>query len=105
MNRQSNKIDQVTKEMHRKQEQLRLRKKTNSEIHSTKPISIIYSEDKNNENNESPDSTISISNGIQQSTVPTQKLIVHQYYNVYVGMSDEEWTKARDAFIAAYFKE
>ncbi|CAF2921340.1 unnamed protein product [Rotaria sp. Silwood2] len=76
-----------------------------SDVHSTNPTSIVHSEDKNNENNISRDSTTSVSTGIQQSTVPTKKLIVHQIYNVYVGMSDEEWIKTRDAFIAAYFND
>ncbi|CAF0823513.1 unnamed protein product [Rotaria sp. Silwood1] len=75
------------------------------DIHSTNSTFIVRSEDQNNENNKSLDSTISIPNGIQQSTVPKRKSIVHQFYNVYAGMSDEEWTKTRDAFIAAYFKK
>jgi len=41
----------------------------------------------------------------QQSAVPTQKLFAHQFYNVYAGMTDEEWTKVRNAFVAQYFSE
>lgn len=42
---------------------------------------------------------------IQQSTVPTQKLFAHQFYDVYAGMTDEEWTKVRKAFVAQYLSE
>ena len=41
----------------------------------------------------------------QQSAVPTQKLFAHQFYDVYAGMTDEEWTKVRNAFVAQYFSE
>jgi hypothetical protein len=41
----------------------------------------------------------------QQSTVPTQKLFAHQFYNVYAGMTDDEWNKVRNAFVAQYFSD
>jgi hypothetical protein len=41
----------------------------------------------------------------QQSAASTQKLFAHQFYNVYAGMTDEEWAKVRDAFVAQYFSE
>jgi hypothetical protein len=42
----------------------------------------------------------------QQSTIPsTQKLFAHQFHNVYAGMTDEEWTKVRNAFVSQYFSE
>lgn len=36
----------------------------------------------------------------RRSNVPTQKLFAHQYYDVYAGMTDEEWVKIRNAFVA-----
>jgi hypothetical protein len=42
----------------------------------------------------------------QQSTMTsTQKLFAHQFYDVYAGMTDEEWTKVRNAFVAQFFSE
>ena len=42
---------------------------------------------------------------IQQSAKPTQKLFAHQFYDVYAGMTDEEWIRVRNAFVAQYFSE
>lgn len=41
----------------------------------------------------------------QQSGKSTQKLFAHQFYDVYAGMTDEEWAKVRNAFVAQYFSE
>lgn len=41
----------------------------------------------------------------QQSTVPKQKLFAHQFYDVYAGMTDEEWTKVRNAFVTQYLTD
>ena len=35
----------------------------------------------------------------------SQKLYAHQFYDVYAGMTDEEWTKVRNAFVAQFFDE
>ena len=42
---------------------------------------------------------------IQQSTKPREKLFAHQFYDVYSGMTDEEWMKVRNAFVAQYFSD
>ena len=39
------------------------------------------------------------------SNQPTQKLFAHQFYDVYAGMTDEEWIKVRNAFVAQHFSE
>lgn len=44
-------------------------------------------------------------NPASSSNQPTQKLFAHQFYDVYAGMTDEEWTKVRKAFVAQYFTE
>ena len=36
---------------------------------------------------------------------PTQKLFAHQFYDVYAGMTDEEWAKVRNAFVAQFFDD
>jgi hypothetical protein len=41
----------------------------------------------------------------QQLSKPTEKLFAHQFFDVYAGMTDEEWTKVRNAFVAQYFSE
>ena len=42
---------------------------------------------------------------IQQSSQPREKLFAHQFYDVYAGMTDEEWIKVRNAFVAQHFSE
>jgi hypothetical protein len=42
---------------------------------------------------------------IQQSAKSTQKLFAHQFYDVYAGMTDEEWKKVRNAFVAQYLSD
>ena len=36
---------------------------------------------------------------------PTQKLFAHQFYDVYAGMTEEEWNKVRNAFMAQLFDD
>lgn len=36
---------------------------------------------------------------------PTEKLFAHQFYDVYAGMTDDEWIKVRNAFMAQFFDD
>lgn len=49
--------------------------------------------------------TTSLPTIIQQSTKPREKLFAHQFYDVYADMTDEEWMKVRNAFVAQYFSD
>ncbi|CAF1024640.1 unnamed protein product [Adineta steineri] len=51
------------------------------------------------------DNSLSSPSITRRSAGPKQKLFAHQFYDVYEGMTDEEWTKVRDAFVAQYFSE
>lgn len=60
---------------------------------------------KKNVSSKSLCSTASTSTDSQQSISATKRFMPHPFFNVYNGMSYEEWAKTRDAFVAAYFKE
>jgi hypothetical protein len=49
--------------------------------------------------------TSSLPNITQQLNKPTQKLFAHQFFDVYAGMTDEEWSKVRNAFVSQFFSE
>ncbi|CAF3183148.1 unnamed protein product [Rotaria socialis] len=119
MNRTNNNTDQATKEMHRKHEhrhllltnapknrheQMNLSKQTNPQAVGIKYASVIVLTQV--KNNKSLDSKSYVSSrGTQQPITPRETFIDHPFFNVYNGMPYEEWTKTRDAFVAAYFKE
>ncbi|CAF4811315.1 unnamed protein product, partial [Rotaria sp. Silwood1] len=102
-------------------QQLRLRKRKNSQTQKIQRPSTVRFEDDDNENDSdnyerSPEhismtdlslvqapSSISAIN--QQPALPAQKLFAHQFYDVYAGMTDDEWIKVRNAFVAQYFSE
>lgn len=91
------------------------------QVQTNKRTSVVRFEDDENENDSdtydpSPehismtDSTLirttsSLPVITQQSTVPAQKLFAHQFYDVYAGMTDEEWTKVRNAFVNQYLND
>ncbi|CAF0971222.1 unnamed protein product [Rotaria sordida] len=102
-------------------QQLRLRKKKSPQTQTNQRTSIVRFEDDDNEQDsdnydrsperismtdsslvQAPSSLPPIS---QQSSLPTQKLFAHQFYDVYAGMTDDEWIKVRNAFVAQYFSE
>ena len=81
---------------------------------SSKRASAVRFEDEENEKNvdqslERKSSLVQTSSSLpgitQQSTVSTQKLFAHQFFDVYAGMTDDEWIKVRNAFVAQYFSE
>ncbi|CAF1144692.1 unnamed protein product [Rotaria magnacalcarata] len=119
MNRTNNNTHQAKKEMHQKHEhrhllltnasknrheQMNLSKQPNPQIVGIKYTSVIVRT--RVQNNKSLDSkSHASSGGSQQPITPRKTFIDHPFFNVYSGMSYEEWTKTRDAFAAAYFKE
>lgn len=91
-------------------------------LHSTDPqaqansqTSAVKAEDGDNEHDSeslerspertSPNDSSTSPTATQRSTKPTQKLYSHQFYDVYAGMTDEEWSTVRNAFVAQYFSE
>lgn len=102
-------------------QQLRLPKKKNIQTQQIQRKSVVRFEDEENDDDSeiydrSPDHTSINDSSVaqttsslpvitQQSLNSSQKLFAHQFYNVYAGMTDEEWTKVRNAFVSQYFSQ
>ncbi|CAF1268725.1 unnamed protein product, partial [Adineta ricciae] len=109
---------QLESQRKKRQEQLaaqqaRLGKKKNSQKQAIDLSSTIQSEtNEKDPESESPDRSPEYTSFegssptvTRRSNIPTQKLFAHQFYDVYAGMTDEEWVKIRNAFVAQYFSE
>ncbi|CAF2099737.1 unnamed protein product [Rotaria magnacalcarata] len=102
-------------------QQTRLRKRKSPQTQGNKLRSAVRFEDEDNEQDSdhfgkalehiptTNSSLVQASSSVppitQQSAVPTQKLFAHQFYDVYADMTDDEWTKVRNAFVSQYFLE
>lgn len=89
--------------------------------HSSKAASVRFEDDENDDDSDNVDrsqdqksavdysvakgTSASVGGATQQSNGPTQKLFAHQFYNVYADMTDDEWTKVRNAFVTQLFSE